>query len=60
MGREIVELRATAAVSKHNSSQDDKDAVDWDLFVARVKRLASQSNLDIDVSATWLEPHGWR
>lgn len=59
MGRETVSLHATASVSKHNSPQDDEDAVRWNLFVLRVRRLAAQAGIDIDVSGEELTPHGW-
>lgn len=51
MGRDLIELRAGAAVSRHNSPQDDADNAAWNAFVAAVEKAASESRLAIDVMA---------
>ena len=51
MGRDSIELRATAALSRHNSKQDDLDNACWNLFVKGVKTLAEKNLLFIDVIA---------
>ena len=40
MGYDIVELRASGRVSRHNSEQDAHDNEAWNSFVQEVKMLA--------------------
>ena len=64
MGRERHELRASAALSNHNSAEDDKDARLWNEFVAEVKKLAAEPRFEdlgwgIDVDAEEASVYGW-
>jgi hypothetical protein len=42
MGRERKELRVTASVSRHNSTQDDLDDVDWNELKRQIEVLCYQ------------------
>lgn len=64
MGRETRELRASAALSNHNSAEDDKDARLWNEFVDEVKKLAADPRFadlgwGIDVMAEEAHVEGW-
>jgi hypothetical protein len=64
MGRKRHELRATAALSAHNSPEDDQDALLWNEFVAEVTKLAEDPRLadlgfGIDVEADEAHIGGW-
>lgn len=64
MGREIHNLNASAALSNHNSAEDDKDARLWNEFVAEVRKIAAEPRFEdlgwgIDVSADEAFVYGW-
>ncbi|MEU5853919.1 hypothetical protein ABZ799_01205 [Nocardiopsis dassonvillei] len=64
MGREIHNLNASAALSNHNSAEDDKDARLWNEFVEEVRKLAAEPRFadlgwGIDVSADEAFVYGW-
>lgn len=64
MGREIHNLNASAALSNHNSAEDDKDARLWNEFVAEVRKLAAEPRFadlgwGIDVDADEAHVEGW-
>jgi hypothetical protein len=39
MGRERVEIKVTASLSRHNSDQDDEDDVDWMELVRQLEQV---------------------
>lgn len=51
MGREMMELRAVATLSRHNAPQDDQDNWAWNDFVQGVRLMAEIADLDIEVIA---------
>ena len=54
MGRHLFKLEASAALSRHNSPEDDADNAAWNAFVAEVKHVAQRpmfENINVDVYA---------
>lgn len=46
MGRNQVTLTVTAALSSHNSEQDDIDQQRWERFVRQVRDIAERPEYD--------------
>lgn len=51
MGRKMVELTVTAALSNHNSEQDEVDGRAWERFATEVRTLAEREEF-ADISLT--------
>jgi len=46
MGRNQVELKVTAALSSHNSEQDEIDEALWEEIEERIKAIISESRYE--------------